>query len=157
MRANTGLNQGSITTRTVLAAVSTEWMFPSFAHKRHCQHSQIYCSKQFQLCTHPVSFTRWSEIHKSGQLAATSNSNSRVADLEWVTQITLSWNSTKYIELLWSPPFVEYPSTSNTNLTNAGSPLSEFCCFFDKFPCAPSTLDLYLLPRAPAPTLLWFS
>lgn len=54
-----GLNQGSITGWTVLAAILTEWMFRPFAWKRHCQHSQIYCSKQFQVCTRPVSFSVW--------------------------------------------------------------------------------------------------
>lgn len=69
MRANTELNQGSITTRTVSAAafhrMDVSCLCPQKARPALLPPSpplltlcpQIYHSKQFQVCTHPASFT----------------------------------------------------------------------------------------------------
>lgn len=97
-----GLNQGSITTWTVLAAVFTEWMFPfALPTKGTASTPRIYCSKQFQVCTHPGSFNpaHLKSISWSGATCRNIGFlQQKVADLEWEAPFTRSTeNANRYV------------------------------------------------------------
>lgn len=122
---------------------------------------RIYCSKQFQVCTHPGSFNP-ADLKSISRSGATCRNigflQQKVADLEWEALIARSpktligmipmviwggWGGSA--PFFWRGSISQYNSTRRRFTTLEGDCFFFFFSFRGRFPRAPSTLDLYLL------------